>query len=201
VRAAFKAYQRAVLSGDGSGATARVSRGTLDYYGELLGLVLRGREDAVRAAPLATRIRVVAIRHQMRVERLLGLSAESLFANGVERGWLSPGVAGVSLGRIEVEDLAATGVRLAAGREAGRFEFDRERSGWRVDLRANLEAESAELRELAREQGVAEDELVLALVQAASRVEVPDAIWQPLLGAPEVGAPPEPQTSPQRPSP
>ena len=64
--------------------------------------------------------------------------------------------------------------------------FAKQDGAWRIDLVAGFDQEEAELRQLAREQGVSENDLVLALVQAASRAEVPRSIWAPLADFPPV---------------
>jgi hypothetical protein len=184
VRAAFHSYRRAVTVRDGSEAAKHVSRATRAYYAGLRPIALHGTAEQLRAERLATRLRIVTLRHRVPLQRLLVLADEELLAYALARGWLEQRVVAESVGRIEVRGDGAYGERKAPGRPDGGVTFAKQDGAWRIDLVAGFDEEEAELRQLAREQGVGEDELVLALVQAATRTEVPRSIWDPLADFP-----------------
>lgn len=182
VSEAFHAYRRAVERRNGAGAVQRVSRATLDFFGEMKRKALYAPEEVVREEGLLRRLWIVTLRHRLPTERLQAVSEEELFGELVDRGWVDSGIVEDSLGFIEVHGRTAVADREGP-RERGpeRYVFVEEGGRWRIDLIGTLPHAEEELQQLAEQQGLSGDELVLALVQSASGVEVPQSIWTPPL--------------------
>ncbi len=193
VRTAFSAYRAAVLAGDGAAAAGLLSTSTHQYYGEMQQLALHGDAPTVQALSLVDQMQVLLFRLRVPAEQLDELSPKGLVAHSVDEGWIGKdSVLTLAPGKVQSEGDVAVLHVFVNGQDAGpAFRFNREPTGWKLDLLPTLQASNATLQLAAKERGVSEDEFMLILMESIlGRKVTPDA-WTP----PRPGERPAPQAA------
>jgi hypothetical protein len=91
------------------------------------------------------------------------------------------------LGEVTVDGDRASAGLVVNGQPApgGTFEFQREEGSWKLDVVAALAAGNVVLEQLALQQGVEEDTLILALVARVAGTAPTTTIWEPVAPAHE----------------
>ncbi|MGH9117796.1 MAG: hypothetical protein ACRD0A_07925 [Acidimicrobiales bacterium] len=180
-RAAFVAYQQAVVDGRGADAASRVTAGTIDHYERLRRLAVAATVDDLAAEPMVDRLAVVLLRTRFPLGDLEAATGATVLAGAVDVGMIGRQVGALVAGDVSV-DPTGERVTVSAVDGAGRLldvDLAREGSGWKVDLTALLAAADTGLRQLAVAQGVAENDLILAMVAATTGVTIGPEIFDP----------------------
>jgi hypothetical protein len=181
VRSAFSAYKAAILSGSGAAALELVSQSTVSYYREMQQLALYAEAAQVRARSIVDRTQILTMRHRVDPHVLRRMSPRDLFVYAVNQGWVGKeSVARLEAGAARVWGATATVEIIRLGNRTGlQYPLTHERGRWRVDLVPTLDWANSAMGQLARRQGVSEDQLILTLLQVASGRPVPEGIWDP----------------------
>ncbi len=183
IRAAFDGYKKAILDQDGEKAVTFVDQNTLDYYGKMLDLALRGHRGTVRARTTADRLMILFIRHRIPLESAKQMTGESLFAHAVDEGWIGrESVITNELGDIAVSGTSGTGVHISAGEESPiKWVFQKEGDRWKMDLTAVMPIADQALKQIIQESGLPDDEFLTEIIEAVSGKEVDDTVWDPMI--------------------
>jgi hypothetical protein len=90
-------------------------------------------------------------------------------------------VGSATLGKVTVNGNRAE-APLIMGKQTGRapFVFHKEKDGWRVDLTAFNDTTTRELKAVAKQQKLTEDQLAMKLLEQLLGRPLPERVWQPL---------------------
>jgi hypothetical protein len=188
IRKTFDDYRAAVLANDGRAAEHLLSKGTIDYYGQMRELALRASSEALQSQALVGQMQVLLLRIRMDPAQLEAMAGSELLIHSVEQGWIGKeGIARAQLGRLSIEDSTAVAHAEIGGQDFGpAFYFVKKGGGvWRFDLLPTLDSSNGSLEATAEQRGISGRELILMLVEATVGHEVDGGVWNPLLPAPE----------------
>ena len=180
VRASFERYRKAVQARQGSVAAREVDESTRRYYDKLRATALSAPD--IHPLALSDKIMVLRLRIELSPALLHDLDGRGLIAYAVDKGWVSgEQIGSATLGKITVSGSRAE-APLIMGKQTGRapFVFHKEKDGWRVDLTAFNATTTRELKAVAKQQKLTEDQLVMNLLQQLLGRAVPEKVWQPL---------------------
>jgi hypothetical protein len=179
VRTCYEGYKQAILDQDGDAAVAMVDETTLKYYGEMRHLALEGTADVVHNLTTIDKIMVLMLRHQILVEDLNQMNAESLFVYAVDQGWIGrESVANIDLGDITVSGDQATGVHISGGTKSSlKWKFQKENGAWKIDITSIMPMAEQAFQEIIQESGQSEDEFLVTILESISGKNVPRSIW------------------------
>ncbi|MGC2854268.1 hypothetical protein ACM64Y_02250 [Novispirillum sp. DQ9] len=152
---AFTAYRQAVLRDGGRGAGALVTSATAATYERARRAAVAGDGMALDGLPLVEALLALRLRAAVPAADLRTADGAGTVALAARHGLVGDGVAAVALRPAEVYgDNAMAEQTDVAGRPVGVWwRFLREGGVWRVDLRPNLEAGEALLRDRLRASG------------------------------------------------
>lgn len=152
----FDGYRLAVLDGRGAVAGALISAATRDFYDAARLAALAATPQDIERMSLIEAVLVVRLRAVLAPHELSTLDGAGVFAAAATRGLVGSGFADLRLGPVEAYGDHAVAEQLdAAGRPSGVWwRFVREAGAWRVNLRPNLDAADAVLRERLHASGM-----------------------------------------------
>ncbi|MGR4874570.1 hypothetical protein [Pseudoxanthomonas sp. LARHCG66] len=181
VRAAFAAYKSAVLARQGERAADQVTTGTLREYARYRELALSAPRTELEALPMTERLQVLIIRARVPARDLRAMDGRTVFAHAVDRGWIGrEGVERSELGTLQVDgDHAAARLKIGTVEMPFDFEFEREQGRWHFNLIPLVTMSEDVFKQLARQNGVSENEMVMTLVRGLSEAPVDDSLWDP----------------------
>lgn len=179
VRAVFAGYKAAVLARKGDRAADHVTTGTLREYARYRDLALTASRTQLEALPMSERLQVLIIRARVPATALRTMDGRDVFAYAVDRGWIGrEGVERSELGTLQVDgDTAAARLKIGRTELPVDFEFEREATGWRFNLIPLTLMSEDVFRQLARQKGVGENEMVMTLLRDLMETPVDDRIW------------------------
>ncbi|MFN2589894.1 MAG: hypothetical protein ABR518_03900 [Actinomycetota bacterium] len=183
VRAAFRTYKQAVLSGNGEAAAGVVTADTIEFYDRIRALALSADSEAVHGYSMINRLSIAAFRLLVSADTLRSLSGRQLFAYAVEHGIGidQEGVTGLELDGVDVFGNTAKAKVVVRGDETPlEVEFNKERGAWKFDIEGLLGFADLALQEAADKVGIPEDELIYRALEAGSGRHVDASIWDPL---------------------
>lgn len=181
VRAAFAAYKSAVLARQGERAADQVTTGTLREYARYRELALSAPRTELEALPMTERLQVLIIRARVPARDLRAMDGRTVFTHAVDRGWIGrEGVERSELGTLRVDgDHAAAPLKIGTVEMPFDFEFEREQGRWHFNLIPLVTMSEDVFKQLARQNGVSENEMVMTLVRGLSEAPVDDSLWDP----------------------
>ena len=181
VRATFAAYKAAVLAQQGERAADNVTTGTLREYARYRELALSAPRAALEALPMTERLQVLIIRARVPANDLRAMDGRRVFTHAVDRGWIGrEGVERSELGTVQVDgDRAAARLKMGATELPVDFEFEREPGGWRFNLIPLTTMSEDVFKQLARQNGVSENEMVMTLLRGLSEAPLDERLWDP----------------------
>lgn len=183
VRQCFEDYKQAIAAQDGKTAATLVTGSTLDYYGRMQGLALRGEESEVKGLPFTDKLMVLSLRHRVGMPTLEQMTSESLFVHAVNEGWIDKdSTVANELGEVAVKGESATGVHIFSGEASPyKWTFLEEDGRWRLDINSLLPLVNETMKQLIQQAGSTEEAVLMDALESVSGKEVPAAIWEPLI--------------------
>lgn len=199
VRAAWKEFKNASLSGNGSVAASRVIDATHAYYDEVRRLALYADRQALAAFVFAKRYTVLGMRLRMSAEQLRSMSGRELFVHSVNQGWIGKNNAtDEGVGAVTVTGDHARCVATKNGKATGQYlHFVGEAGAWKLDMMQLMTTVNVMFDQMLRESGMTEDAFTRKFLEATTGRTVTEDLWKPPEA--EQGAaplPPAPQTGP-----
>lgn len=161
----FEAYRVAVMQGNGGPVGTLVTAETRAFYDRVRALALAGDVQALEASPLVEALLAVRLRAAFTRQELQGLDGGGVIGAAVAGGLVGSGLSSVSLGPAEVYGDHALAEQVdASGAPTGVWwRFINEGGAWRIDLRPNLEAGEALLRDRLHASGLTRAEFLTTL--------------------------------------
>lgn len=179
ISAAFEEYRQALLAGNGAAVSDLVSPSTVDYYAELVRLAAAAGPDELAGKSLVDRFAVARLRVDLPTHELAAMDGPAMLAYGVDQGYIDPSsVAHNELGDIRIDGDRGYAQLVAQSQPTDvDFEFVRVGDDWKFDLAATMPIANATFAELAREEGLTEDEFVFEMIEILSGERVDASIY------------------------
>lgn len=183
IRRAYLSYKEAILQQQGQSAVLLVNRATLQYYGRMKSLALKGQEKEVRLLSPMNKIMVLSLRHRIPVDVLRAMTPEEVFAHAVNQGWIGKdSVLDSDIGQLRVFGNDASAEYVKGGKPTPlKYRFTKEDEKWRIDLTALMPVGDQAMSMLIKKEGLDEDTFIISLIESVSGEKVSPSIWQPPL--------------------
>lgn len=179
----FRAYQTAVLEDKGADAAELVSQGTIAYFEDAREAALYGTLDDLESRTFTDRLQIVLLRHRVPLNKLETLSPKEIFGFAVDNGWVGKRSIGtLSVGAVRLEGGAAMGQALRDAQPTDlELRFVYEEESWKLDLLPLLAVGNEKFSQLAEQQQLTGEELILGIVGNVTGSEVSRSIFDPPL--------------------
>ncbi|MCH9649901.1 MAG: hypothetical protein K0U98_16805 [Deltaproteobacteria bacterium] len=183
IQEAFRAYQTAVLEDQGSDAAKLVSQGTIAYFEDAREMALYGTLDELESRTFTDRLQIVLLRHRVPLKKLETFSPEEIFAFAVDNGWVGKRSIGtLDVGTVRLEGGAAMGQALRETQPTDlELRFVYEEENWKLDLLPLLAVGNERFSQLAEQQQLTGEELILGIIGNVTGSEVSRSIFDPPL--------------------
>jgi hypothetical protein len=174
----FRAYQAAVLRGDGEAAWSVLDSHTMNFYAQV-------QRDALSMAPAEfdrldwmAKLMVARVRVEFRRGELQKLSGKYLFVLAVTNGWISKStVESVKV----LEGVAVSGryatIFLPEAPAIPAFSFIQEGSEWKFALWKSFALANRSMDQMRKESGLPEKEFLLELLRRVSKYKVDEKVF------------------------
>lgn len=185
IRAMLVDYDRANNTRNGVLAKECVTRASDEQYELVRRHALYSDEKTVRALNPYVKQYVLMTRHRGQADQLAVLTGEDFLVWTTNQGWYAGEESNWegAFGSIKVRGQVATAPILEDGKPTGgTATFLLEDGKWRVDEPSLVAALDRRLFLAAREEGESIDDYLIALEEESSGREVPDSVWQPMVG-------------------
>lgn len=184
VKNCYKAYQDALLAGDGKTSLKLINQGGIDYYNALFKYVLEADSETVAIMPLMDKLMVLSLRFRTDRNTLLRMdkNGESLYEYGVNQGLVGTNsIKQAELGTILINNDVATARVLQNGQEVPmQFKFVKEDNKWKFDAKYMLVQTGFALQQHLVEKGISEDDFIIETLEKMSAKPVENGIWHPV---------------------
>ncbi|MGW6932737.1 hypothetical protein ACWGE0_21960 [Lentzea sp. NPDC054927] len=162
VRTAFDTYIKAAVAQDGATAVSVLTESTFRVYDDFRKLALTGTEQEIVALTPGKQIVVYSMRGYLEPEVLRGASPKELVQAAIDEGM----AADTSMSSDRLRKFTITGdnalgeVVLPERASPAYLRFARESGTWKFELLSALDIADIALGQVARNQGVTQDELI-----------------------------------------
>lgn len=186
----FGDYRRFTALRQGSKAVQCIDAASVQYYSDLLPVILYADSATVRNLSYDKGIIVFAIRHTMQATEVSQMTGKTLFEQLVKMGlvnsdqeeWQKRYHLSVSL---QDDEHAEVAFLDTAGKAGVAFGFVKENDLWKLNIPSGLRYMPADVWTMLEEQaGLQRVDLVAALVESVTGVPASLAIWQPMMNRP-----------------
>jgi hypothetical protein len=182
IQEAFRAFQTALLQGDGPAIPSLVNAASIEFYGRMRDIAIKADESATRNLPLAEKSIVLKMRKNASAEELRRWSSREVLAQGLGRGWLFEEPAGyVEPGKVEFENNEGHAAALENNRPLApeyALHFMREGSDWKLDLYPLRLRAAKILYNAVMQEGRSADEFLIRGMQKESGLGIGPEIWK-----------------------
>lgn len=181
VSATDDGYDVALNGGDGPTAATYLSKDSVAWLDDMVGLARTARKDKVKALPYRDRLEVLQIRLLLEPDELKKADGRSYYIRLVNEGWV---VSTSEAKRIKIsfnsaKDRATITYRYPGERETFHGSWVLEDGQWKDDRVTDADEINQEARAQARAGGVTEDDLLFDVLAENLEMEIPDSIWDP----------------------
>lgn len=181
IRATFENYKAAIVKDNGTTAVNFVDTRTLDYYTELLDVVLYADSIKVDQLTILDKFQVLAIRYIATDDQLLSLNGKGFLAFTIDEGMTSKNVIGVKVDHVIVDGNFARGEISAEGKKAELyFSFYKEAAGWKLDLTSIFDVSTLIFNKMIADSQLSENEFILMILRNLTKKRSIDEIWDPI---------------------
>ena len=183
----FGDYRRFTALRQGRKAVQCIDAASVQYYADLLPLILYADSATVRSLSYDKGIIVFAVRHTTPVAEVQQLNGKTLFEKLVKMGL-------VNSDQEEWQKRYHLSVRMAddhnaevefldtAGKAGVAFRFVKENDLWKLNIPSGLRFMPADVWSMLEEQsGLSRTELVAALVESLTGTRDTASVWQPMV--------------------
>lgn len=183
VQQIFSQYNQYLMARQGKEAMQYISHSSIQHYGRMLDLALRGSKKEVKRMPLSDQINILTARHLIDLNELKTMNGPSFFIYVVDHEWVpKEAIAVQSLGRIKVKGNQAIAPVLIEGKNVGlKMRFINELGGWKVDLTSIIKKSSQGLEFAAFKIGKSQNQFIIMAVEKAVGRNLDGKLWTPPL--------------------
>ncbi|MCA6073801.1 hypothetical protein [Fulvivirga sedimenti] len=182
VKATFDSFKAAMVEGNTDAVLALTSASSMEYYSNMLDMVLYADSAKVAALPLIQKIGVLGTRVRIPKEDLIGMDGESFFRYNIDNNKQnSQQIQMLGIGDVmSVDDNTAQGQVTANGQALPMsINFVQEGSDWKIDMSSLENMSEGQLNQIIQQSGMDFNQF-LKMAMAQQGMEVDDSIWQPL---------------------
>ncbi len=182
VKATFESFKAAMVDGDTDAVLGLTSSSSMDYYTNMLDLVLYADSAKVAGLPLIQKIGVLGTRVRIPKEDLMGMDGEAFFRYNIDNNKQNAQqIQMLGIGDVmAVDDNTAQGQVTANGQALPMsINFIQESSGWKIDMASLENMSEGQLTQIIQQSGMDFNQFI-KMAMAQQGMEVDDTIWQPM---------------------
>jgi len=183
-RETFVAYKYALLNNLGKDATGLISEKTIQHYAHLRSLALAGSLDELNSLSSYNKLVVLNMRHTISGKMLKAMSAQDIFAYGVEQEWIAKeDIAPYDIGKISVFGAYASAELMRGDRKTDTLvEFLNENGVWRINLLPILKKAGQNFSTQIPSKNLdSENNMILKIIETMSGKKTTKNIWIPVI--------------------
>jgi hypothetical protein len=140
VRAAFDAFDRAIVGADGEIAVSHMTRGSIAYYDVLIDYATDGKKEDVLRLSAVDKSEIVTMRNRFELRELDKMTGRQYLVFATNEGWYSGDEEAddwFSIGNISIAGDRASAMVLELGDKTGHFvDLYLEDGAWKVDFQS-----------------------------------------------------------------
>ncbi len=181
MHAAFTAYRKAVLTGNGDDAARLLSASTHGYYDLVRRLALYADANTVRSLSLMNQMQVLTFRARVPAEQLEAQDSAALIAHAVSEGWIGKNsVRTLVPGEVQRDgDQAILLTEIEGYKRGPSFRFAREEERWKLDLVPAMKAGNVAFVTTAKQRGISQQAFLRAQMKQVLGHELREENWTP----------------------
>lgn len=183
-REIFIAYKYALLNNLGKDAAGLISEKTIQHYAHLRSLALAGSLEELNSLSSYNKLVVLNMRHTISGKILKTMSAQDIFAYGVEQEW----IAKEDIAPYDIDTVNVYGEYASAELKRGEkntdtlIEFLNENGVWRINLLPILKKAGQNFSAQIPSKNVeTENNMILKIIESMSGTKTTKAIWDPVI--------------------
>lgn len=182
VRKSFEKYKSSILNDKGEDAVEYVDSKTINYYSDILEVVITADSLKIEALSILDKVMVLAIRHRTENEQIMSFDGKSLLIYAIEEGMVGKNsVANNSIGEVIINEEFAKGQFIANGQETALyFHFYKENKLWKIDLTSIFPASIVAFENMISQSGKAENEFLFEVLEMMTGERPSSEIWEPI---------------------
>jgi hypothetical protein len=182
VKTVFVNYKDAIMKGNGAEAAKYVDTKTIAYYDGLLQKIISADSVEVSKLNVLDKMTLLTVRHKIPKAKVLGTNAKDFFIYIIDQGMVSKNtIANVELGEITINGSTASGqISNNSLQIPIAFEFNKEPSGWKIDITSMFGPTSAALKQFLQATNTSENDFIFRMLTMVSGKAPGNEIWQPL---------------------
>ncbi len=183
-RETFIAYKYALLNNLGKDAAGLISEKTIQHYAHLRSLALAGSLKELNSLSSYNKLVVLNMRHTIPGEILKTMSAQDIFAYGVEQEWIAKeDIAPYDISTVNVYGTYASAELKRGDKNTDTLlEFLNENGVWRINLLPILKKAGQNFSAQIPSKNVeTENNMILKIIESMSGRKTTKAIWNPVI--------------------
>lgn len=181
VHAAFEGYKAAILEDDGNEAVQFLDSKTIQYYSELLEIILNADSAKISSLNIMDKLQTLTVRALVDKEKLRSFDGKQLLAHTIEIGMTSKSIGGSQLENIVIDKDFAKGQFSASKEEAPiYFSFHKEEGDWKLDLTSIFHLSTTVFHQMIKESGQNENEFILSILKPLVGNTPKNDLWNPI---------------------
>ncbi len=180
IQEVFNNYKAAIMADQETKAIEYMDTRTLDYYKNILHLVIYADSLTLDAQPLLDKFTVLNIRHIATKKQILAFDDKSIIAFTIKNGMMGKNtLENFTLGKITVKDKTAKAQLIENGKKSEKFyNFYSDGTQWKIDYTSIFPAEEKETADLIKNSGKTDNEFMIGILEIMSEKKVSPNIWK-----------------------
>ncbi len=180
IQEVFNNYKAAIMADQETKAIEYMDTRTLDYYKNILHLVIYADSVTLDAQPLLDKFTVLNIRHIATKKQILAFDDKSIIAFTIKNGMMGKNtLENFTLGKITVKDKTAKAQLIENGKKSEKFyNFYLDGTEWKIDYTSIFPAEEKETADLIKNSGKTDNEFMIGILEIMSEKKVSPNIWK-----------------------
>ena len=180
IKDVFTKYKTAIMSDKETEAISFMDSRTLDYYKNILHLVIYADSVTLDTQPLLDKFTVLNIRHIATKKQILAFDDKSIIAFVINKGMMGKNTLdGFELGKITVKGKTAKAMIIADGKNSPKFyNFYSDGTQWKIDYTSLFPAEEKETEQIIKDSGKKDNEFILGILEIMSEKKPSPNIWK-----------------------
>ena len=182
VRNTFEEFKSAMIGGNSGDVLALASSSSVDYYDNMLDMILYADSSKVAKLSLVQRLAVLGTRARVPVDTLIDMNGQEFFQFSMDAGGSNAeGLKILGIGDVLVNDDNTASGQVTANSQPlpMSITFVEEGGEWKIDMASLERMSEGQLQQMMTQSGMDFNQF-LKMAMAQQGITVDDSIWHPL---------------------